>query len=88
VHGLHRIRTCENQNLIAAFQGRTAEILGREVHLLQRGAGGAVEHQHRSIRGVQTLEKAHARRGGGGVIDPGACHHHQPSMRTRDTQWS
>ena len=55
MYGLHRIRSRENQIFIATFQGRTAEIRSGEVHLLQRGAGGAVKHQHRPIGAMQPL---------------------------------
>ena len=55
MHSLHRIRSREYQIFIATFQGRTAEILSAEVHLLKRGAGGAVKHQHRPIGAMQPL---------------------------------
>ena len=77
VHRLHRIGAGEHQVLVTALQGRTAEILGRQVHLLQRGSSGAVEHQHRPLRAVQALKKA----------DPLSGEHH-PFSRTRVTQWS
>ena len=60
VHRLHRIRAGEHQVFVAALQGRTAEIFGAEVHLLERGAGGPVEHQNRRPRAMQPLEKTDA----------------------------
>ena len=35
MHGLDRIGPGEHQLFVAALQGRTAEVLGRQVHLLQ-----------------------------------------------------
>jgi len=62
MHGLHRIRTGEDEILIAALQGRPSEILGRQLHLLQRGAGGAVEHQHGPLRAMEPFEETDAGR--------------------------
>jgi len=75
VHRLHRIGAGEHQVFVAALQGRAAEILGAQIHLLQRGACGAVEHEHRMLRAVQTLEETNPLGG-----------QHQPFRRTRVTQ--
>ena len=53
--GLHCIRPRKHQIFVAAFQGCAAKILSAEVHLLQRGAGGAVKHQHRPLGTMQPL---------------------------------
>ena len=72
---LHRIRTGEHEVLVAPLKGGSAEILCRQIHLLQGGACGAVEHQNRLLRAMQAFQKADALR-----------HHHQPFRRTRVTQ--
>jgi arginine/ornithine transport system ATP-binding protein len=40
-------------------EGRPAEVFRTQVHLLERGAGGAVKHQHRPINTVEPFEKIH-----------------------------
>ena len=77
MHRLHGIGAGEHQVLIAALQRRTTEILGRQVHLLQRGSSGTVKHQHRPLRAVEALKKTDPLGG-----------EHQPFSRTRVTQWS
>ena len=85
MHGLHRIRAGEHQDFVAALQRWTAEVVGAQVHLLQRGAGGTVEHEHGPLGRVQPLQKTHP------LSHPG-CHRRahlaQPSTRIRVTQWS
>ena len=68
VHSLHHIRPGEHQVFVAALQGQTAEIVGAQIHLLQRRARGPVKHQHRTLRAVQSLQKSHARLDGGAFI--------------------
>ena len=80
MHRLHRIGPGDHQVFVAPLQGRTAEILSAQVHLLQRGAGGTVEHQHRSGRIVEAIQETDPAGGGGGG--------HQASMRMRVTQCS
>ena len=60
MHGLHGIRPGEDQVLVAPFEGQAAEIVGGQIHLLQRSSRCTVEHQHRPLRAVQTLQEANA----------------------------
>ena len=80
MHRLHRIRPGEHQVLVATLQSWAAEILGAQVHLLQRGAGGAIKHQNRPGRIVEPIQETDPAGGGGGG--------HQVSMRMRVTQCS
>jgi len=77
VDRLHRVGPREHEVLVAALQGQAAEILGAEVHLLERGARGAIEHQHGVFGTMQALEETDPLGG-----------QHQPFRRTRVTQWS
>ena len=59
MHFLHRVGPGEHEVFVTAFQGRPAEVFRTQVHLLERGAGGAVKHQHRPINAVEPFEKIH-----------------------------
>ena len=85
MHCLNSIGAGENQIFIAALKGSAAEIIGAQIHLLQRGACGTVENQHRPPRTMQALKKADSRNQLGCY-----CLNHvdQPSTRIRVTQWS
>ena len=80
MHGLHGVRPGDHQVLVATLQGRAAEILGAEIHQLQRRAGGAIEHEHRPGGFVKPIQKTDPASGGGGA--------HQGWMRIRVTQCS
>ena len=84
MHRLHRIGPGDHKVFVAALQDSAAEILGAQVHLLQRGAGGTVEHQHRPGRIVEAIQETDP--AGGGGDDGGGGH--QASMRMRVTQCS
>ena len=85
MHCLHRIGAGENQIFIAALKGGAAEIIGAQIHLLQRGTCGTVEHQHWPLGPMQALKKADS-------LNQLGCycrsHVDQPSTRIRVTQWS
>ena len=85
MHCLHSIGAGENQIFIAALKGSAAEIIGAQIHLLQRGACGTVEHQHRPLRPMEALKKADSLNQLGGYC---RSHVDQPSTRIRVTQWS
>ncbi len=46
------VRAGLHQDFVAAFQGRSAEILGSEVAGLEHGAHGAIEHEDAGIQGI------------------------------------
>ena len=52
VDSQHDVRPVNQQHLVAAFQGRPAEIRRREVLLLQHGPHGPVEHKDTSVQDV------------------------------------
>jgi hypothetical protein len=65
MHSLHRIGSGLHQDFIATLQGRTAEIIGVQIHLLQGGARSTVEDQHWMARAMEPLQETDATGGEG-----------------------
>jgi len=48
----NNVRSCLYQVLIAAFERRTAEIVGSQVPLLQHGAHCPIQHENAALEGL------------------------------------
>ncbi len=66
MHRLNGIGPGDHQVLVATLQFQTAEVISRQIHLLQAGSGGPVEDEHGTSWTVQVAEKTGIRHGCGG----------------------